>query len=116
MTRVPPKEQPLTLEEYMTLDSAGKKKNLFIRLLSKADSLQTKLRATEETLREAQKGILEGNQKLEASNVKAFVGNEEISDLKRELRESKCDSERCRAELQSIKSKWWFKVFNIFST
>jgi hypothetical protein len=117
MTRVKP-NQPFTLAEYKTLDSAGKKENLFIRVLER-------LKATEETLRGAQNAVLEANRKLETSNAKAFAGNEEMSTLKQQLSESKLQHEICknlyadqvktinehRAELDRIKSKWYFKLF-----
>jgi uncharacterized protein YPO0396 len=96
MTRVKP-NQPLTLAEYKTLDSAGKKENLFIRVLER-------LKATEETLRGAQNAVLEANRKLETSNVKAFAGNEEMSTLRYDLN-------RANTELARIKSKWYFKLF-----
>lgn len=103
--------QPLTLEEYMSLDSAGKKKNLFIRVLDR-------LKVTEETLQKAQAKILEANQALETANAKAFAGNEELRELKMQKeivnglhRDCVKIINKHRVELASIKSKWWFKLF-----
>lgn len=115
MTRVKP-NQPLTLAEYKTLDSAGKKENLFIRVLER-------LKVTEETLRGAQNAVLEANRKLETSNVKAFAGNEEIRQLKEELEKEKRLNSitmggglQLHAELERIKSKWYFKLFGSWNS
>lgn len=97
-------DQPLTLEEYMSLDSAGKKKNLFIRVLDR-------LKVTEETLQKAQQNILAANQALERANVNAFAGNEELRVLHATSAACKEHNYDLQAELTSIKSKWWFKLF-----
>lgn len=103
MTRVKP-NQPLTLAEYKSLDSAGKKENLFIRVLDR-------LKVTEDTLKQAQAKILEANQKLETANAKAFAGNDELRDLYAKLgRGEECYND-LQKELDSIKSTWYFKLF-----
>jgi hypothetical protein len=103
MTRVKP-NQPLTLAEYKSLDSAGKKENLFIRVLDR-------LKVTEDTLKQAQAKILEANQKLETANAKAFAGNDELRTLHANWTGCEEHKSQIQSELTRIKSTWYFKLF-----
>lgn len=117
MTRVQ-QDLHLTVDSYDSLDSAGKKRNMFMRTAEKLEKSVKALGMYEERIHEA-------NQKIESANKQCFAGNEELRALKEELKEAILQREivrnlhadqvntinKHRAELDSIKSKWYFKLF-----
>lgn len=104
MTRVSPTKQPFTLTEYESLDSAGKKKNLFIRLLEKFKEQEVALSSADRALKEA-------NQRLSAMNAQSFAGNEELRTVNNTVDGLQEHNAELQTELDSIKSKWYFKLF-----
>lgn len=114
MTRIQ-QDLPLTVESYDSLDSANKKRNMFMRT---AEKLEKSVKA----LTLAEKAINEANLKIETANKQCFQGNEELRELKEKMQKEIVDhsytigqSAQRLAELDSIKSKWYFKLFGRWS-
>lgn len=103
MTRIQ-QDLPLTVESYDSLDSANKKRNMFMRT---AEKLEKSVKA----LTLAEKAINEANLKIETANKQCFQGNEELRSLNEQHELVKDELRGTDKELARIKSTWYFKLF-----
>lgn len=115
MTRVQ-QDHPITIIGYDNLDTANKKRNLFIRATEK-------LEISVNAMVMAEKALNEANQKIEAANKQCFQGNEELRALKEELEEEKKKSDmhpflsaQAATAVRTLKSKWYFKLFGAWNS
>lgn len=108
MTRVQ-QDLPLTVESYDSLDSASKKRNMFMRTVEKLEKSVKALGMYEERIREA-------NQKIESANKQCFQGNEELRSLNEQHELIKDELRLTDKELARIKSTWYFKLFGAWNS